>query len=105
MKKVFAFFIIALLLAPHGVFGEGGGAPGPGHPAAGSASDPPLEGAGRETPKQAESVSGDEHGRERGPHPEGADALPRQGGPRNPVGSRWQIEGGGFIEMGVGRRQ
>ena len=108
MKKLFVYLIAALLFCAGAAFAGEGGGNGAAPYGAEPGSAPPPQG-GRPDPGNREEggpPSGGEHGQESGPHPDGkAGALYRQEGPNNPAGSRWQIEGGGFIEMGAGRRQ
>jgi hypothetical protein len=108
MKRLFVYLFVVLLLSAGPLWaGEGGGS---GAPSYGSeqGSDPRAQG-GRPDPgirKEGGQTSGDEHGQEPGPQPDGkTGSLSRQEAPNNPVKSLWQIEGGGFIEMGAGRRQ
>jgi hypothetical protein len=100
MRRLFVYITVVLLLSAGAVFaGEGGGY---GTPPSGS--DPQAQGGRPDPGSQDEGgpASGVEC-RPKKPHPEGAGSSYRQGGPNNPVGSRWQIEGGGFIEIGAGR--
>ena len=106
MKRLFAYITVALLLSAGAVFAEEGG--GYGAPPYGpeSGSDPQAQGTRPDLISQNEggSTSGGEYGQKKS-HPEGTESLYRQEGPNNSVGSRWQVEVGGFIEMDVGHRQ
>ena len=107
IKRLFVCIAVVLLFSAGVVFaGEGGGyGAQPYGPESGS--DLQAQG-GRPDPggqKGGGPTSGGEYGPEKGTHPEGAGSSYRQEGPNNPAGSRWRIEGGGFIEMGAGRRQ
>ena len=106
MKRLFAYITVVLLLSAGAVFvGEGGGY---GAPPLGpeSGSDPQAQAARPDPISQNEggSTSGGEYGQKK-PNPEGAELLYRQERPNNSVGSRWQVEVGGSIEMDVGHRQ
>jgi len=107
MKRLFVYISVVLIFSAGAVFaGEGGGyGAQPYGPESGS--DPQVQG-GRPDPgsqKGGGPTSGGEYGPEKGTHPAGPGSSYRQEGPSNPVKSRWQIEGGGLIEMDAGRRQ
>jgi len=106
MKRLFAYITVVLLLSAGAVFAWEGG--GYGAPPLGpeSGSDPQAQAARPDPISQNEggSTSGGEYGQEK-PHPEETESLYREERPNNSVGSRWQVEIGGSIEMDVGHRQ
>ena len=97
MKKFFVYIAVMLLFSVSAVFaGEGGGyGVQPSGPEL--SSDPQAQGA---KPDPGRQKSG-------GPTPGGqeAESSYRQEEPNNGVKSRWQIDVGGFVGMGVQRRQ
>jgi len=106
MKRLFTYIAVALLLSASAVFAGEGGGYGASSDGPESGSVPQVQGAKPDPISQNEggSSSGGEYGQEK-PHPEGAESLYRQERPNNSVGSRWQVEVGGSIEMEVGHRQ
>ncbi|MGD0659917.1 MAG: hypothetical protein ABSD38_17800 [Syntrophorhabdales bacterium] len=106
MKRLFAYITVVLLLSAGAVFAWEGG--GYGAPPLGpeSGSDPQARAARPDPISQNEggSTAGGEYGQKK-PDPEGAESLYRQERPSSSVGSRWQVEVGGSIEMEVGHRQ
>ena len=108
MTRFFVYITVVLLFSAGVVFaGEGGGyGAQPYGPESGS--DAQSAQGGRPYPDSRKSggpTAGGEYGPEKGTHPEGAGSSYRQEGPKNPVKSRWQIEGGGSVGIGVGHRQ
>jgi hypothetical protein len=102
MKRLFVYITMVLLFSAGAVFaGDGGG-----YGAPPSGSGPQAQGVRPDPSGQNEGgpASGVEYGPKK-PNPEGARSSYRQEGPNNPAGSRWRIEGGGFIEMDAGRRK
>ena len=106
MKRLFAYITTALLLSAGAVFAGEGSGYGASQYGPESGSDPQVQGVRSDPIGQNEggSTSGPEYGQQK-PHPEGTESLYREERPNNSVGSRWQVEIGGSIEMDVGHRQ
>jgi hypothetical protein len=106
MKKLFACITVVLLLSAAAVFaGEGGGC---GAPPCGAESGSDLQAQGGRSDPGSRNEGGPASGTgytPEGSRPAEAGSLYRQEAPKNSVGSRWQVEMGGFIEMDAGRRQ
>ena len=106
MKRLFVYITVVLLFSAGAVFaGEGGGyGPQPGGPESGSSPQAQRDRSDPGAQKGGGATSG-EYGPGERPRPAEAGSSYRQEGSNNPVKSRWQIEGGGFVGVDIEHRQ